>query len=161
MGNFEKIIQRLSQWFDRIAQAALALMMFVVVANILSRALVQSIPGTYEIAGYLGAVTIGFALAFCATKGRFVAVTIAVERLPQRAQAFISSIVDILSFGLFLVASWYCARLATDLWQAGELSPTLKFPFYPLIYATAVCCLLVSLVLLVNVFKSIAQVVRK
>lgn len=161
MDKFEKIIRWLSQWFDRVAQVALAIMMLVVVANILLRAVWQSLPGTYEIAGYLGAVAIGFALAFCAVKGRFVAITIVVERLPRRTQAIIGSIIDIMSVGLFMVAGWYCGKLATDLWHAGELSPTLKFPFFPLLYALAFCCLLLSLVLLVNVLKSLAQVVRK
>ena len=161
MGKFEKGIARLSQRFDQIAQVALAIMMMVVVANILLRAVWQSIPGTYEIAGYLGAIVIGFALAHCAVKGRFVAINILVERLPRRIQDIIGIIIGILSFGLFAVGAWYCGRLATDIWLAGEVSPTMRFPFFPLVYALAFCCLLLSLVLLMNVIKLFIQVTKR
>ena len=97
MGKFEKIIRWLSQWFDRVARGALVIMMLVVVSNVLLRAVWQSIPGTFEYVGYLGAVAIGFALAFCAVQGRHVAITVVVDRLPQRTQAIIGSIIGIMS----------------------------------------------------------------
>ena len=161
MDKFERIVHWLSQLSDRVARWALVIMMLVVVANILLRAVWQSIPGTFEYVGYLGAVVIGFALAFCAVQGRHVAITVVVDRLPQRTQAVIGSITGIMSVGFFVLAAWQCGKLATDLWHAGELSPTMRFPFYPLIYGVGFGCLLLSLVLLVNLLKSLAQAVRK
>jgi TRAP-type C4-dicarboxylate transport system permease small subunit len=161
MGKFERIIHLLSEWCDRVSRVALILMTFIVVLNILSRIVWQSLPGTYEIAGYLGAVVLGFALAWCGVKDRYVYIPIVVERLPKRTQAIIDSIIYLMSFGLFMLAALYCGKLATDLWQAGELSPTLRFPYYPLVYGISLGCLLLSLVLLVNVLKSLAQVVKK
>jgi len=138
----------------------LAVMMLVVVVNVLMRAVWQSMPGSFEIAGYLGAVVIGFALAHCAVKGRFVAITILVDRFQKRTRLIIGIITGIMSVGLFGLAAWHLGMLATDLWHAGELSPTLRFPHYPLIYAVAFGCLLLSLVLLVNVLKLLVQVVK-
>lgn len=161
MDRFNAVISRLSQWFDRVAQIALAMMMLVVVANILSRSVWQSFTGTYEIAGYLGAIVIGFALANCAAKDRFIAITIVFERFPNRIQDIINIIVSIMGLGLFIIASVYSAKMATDIYQAGELSPTMRIPFYPLIYVLAFCFLVLGLVLLMNIVKLIVKVVRK
>ncbi len=160
MDTFEKGIRLISQWFDRIAQVFLALMMLVVVVNVILRAVWQSMPGSFEIAGYLGAIVVGFALAHCGVKGRFVAITIIIDRLPKRSQAIIGIITGILSICLFFVAAWYCGKLATDIWHAGELSPTLRFSYFPLVYAVGFGCLLLSLSLLVRTLKLLIQVAK-
>ncbi len=133
MGKFETIIRSLSKWCDYIARVALILMAFIVVLNILSRIVWQSIPGTYEIAGYLGAVLLGFAMAHTGALDRYVDIALVVERFPKRTQGIIAGIVGILSFGLFMLAAVYCVKLTVDIWQSNELSPTLRFPYYPLV----------------------------
>jgi TRAP-type C4-dicarboxylate transport system permease small subunit len=161
MEKFEKSIRWLSQWFDKIAQIGLVLMMLVVVVNVLSRALWQSLPGTFEIAGYLGVIVVGFGLAYCGVRDGFVAITVVTERFSRRTQAIISIIVGILNVCLFLVGAWYLMKWATDMVHAGEVSPSLRFSFYPLVYICGLCCLLLSLVYLVKVLKVFVEVLKK
>ena len=161
MGIFETIIRSLSKWCDHIAKVALILMAFIVVANILARIVWQSIPGTYEIAGYLGAVMLGFAMAHTGVRDRYVDISLVVERFPKRAQGIIAGIVGILSFGLFMLAAVYSVKLTVDIWQANELSPTLRFPYYPLVGLVGFGCLLLSLALLVKALISFIQGERK
>ena len=155
MNNFERIVQWISSLFDRIAQWALAVTMVLLVANMLLRVVWRPIPGTYEISGYLGAVVIGFALAWCGVKGRHIAITVLTDRFPKRVNIITGVIIDILSFAFFILAAWQCYRLGTSMLQSGELSPDLRFPFYPLVYGVGLVCLLLGLVYLVNVIKSI------
>jgi hypothetical protein len=42
---------------------------------------------------------------------------------------------------------------AMDLQRIGEVSPTLKIPFYPVVYAAGVCCFIQCLVLVCDVVK--------
>jgi TRAP-type C4-dicarboxylate transport system permease small subunit len=161
MNKFERIVHRLSEWFDGVARMVLVITMLLVVVNILLRAVWKPIGGTYDYVTLLTGVLIPFALAYCALKRGFPAISILVDRLPQRTQAIVDSIVGILSIGFFAVASWRLVVLGTDLRQAGEVLATVRLPFYPLVYGTGFCCLLVILVLFVNLLKSLAQVVRK
>lgn len=161
MSGFERGISWVSEWFDRVARAALALMMGLVVGNILLRAVWNPIPGTYEFVGYLGAVVIPFALAYCAVRGGHVAVTILMDRLPRRTQAIIDSITGIIIVGFFAAAAWRLGAYATDMSQSGEVSPTMELPYYPLVYVTGLCILLLGLVQLVKLLKSLALAVRK
>jgi TRAP-type C4-dicarboxylate transport system permease small subunit len=161
MGKLERIFRSLSKWCDYIARVALVSMMLMAVLNIISRSVWQSIPGTYEIVGYLGAVVLGFAMAYTGALDRYVDIALVTERLPKRTQSILAGIIGILSFCLFMLAAIYCIKLAIDLWQAGELSPTLRFPYYPLIGIVGFGCLLLSLVLLVKALMSFIQGVGK
>ena len=154
MGKFEAIIRSLSKWCDYIARVALVLMALIVVLNILSRIVWQSLPGTYEIAGYLGAVMLGFAMAHTGALDRYVDIALVVERFSKRTQAIIGGIIGILCFGLFMLAAVYSINLTIDLWQAKELSPTLRFPYFPLVGVVGFGCFLLSLALLVKALNS-------
>jgi TRAP-type C4-dicarboxylate transport system permease small subunit len=161
MDRFEKFVSKTSFWFNRISQWALAVMMLVVIANMVTRLFGHPVPGTYEITGYLGAVVIGFALAWCGALGHHIALTMAVDKLPERPRAIVSIVTGILSVGFLLLAVWQLWRMGMDSMQMGELSPDLRFSFYPLIWGVALGCLLLSLVFLVNVLKTLTQEVRK
>ncbi len=161
MDQFERFVRWLSHWFDRIAQIALAVMMLLVIANMVTRIFGHPIQGTFEITGYLGAVVIGFALAWCGVLGHHIALTMAVERLPERPRTIIGIITGIMSFSFLIYGVWQLGQLGLDSLKTHELSPDLRFPYYPLVWGVALGCLLLSLVILQSVLKSLAQEVRK
>ena len=161
MNKLENVVRRISEWFDKVARGVLVIMMLVVVLNILLRAVWKPIGGTYDYVTILTGIMIPFAIAYCALQRGYPAISVLVDRFPQRTQAIIDSIVSILSIVYFAIASWQLALLGISIQQAGEVLPTLLWPFYPLLYITSLCCVLVILVLLVDLLKSITQVVRK
>lgn len=135
--------------------------MLLIVGNVLLRIVWKPILGTYDIVSFLGAVLISFALANCAAQKGHVAISIVVERLPQRAQAITDSITGLFSAVIFMVISWQSIVYATKLWQDGVLSATLLVPYFPLVYGVGFGCIMISLVLLADFFKSVTKAVKK
>lgn len=157
----ERVGCLLSRWLNWAAACALAAMMFLVCANVILRRFYRPILGTYEIVGFLGAAVISFGLAYTTVKKGHVAVELVVSRFSQRIQAVIGSITSFLSLALFALLAWRSVCYATNMSRAGELSQTLKIPFFPLVYGLAFACALVCLVVLVELFKSLAQAVKR
>ena len=54
---------------------------------------------------------------------------------------------------LFLIVAWQCIVLAIDMKAAGEVTPTLLLPFYPIVYCMAVCFFVLCLAILVDLFQ--------
>lgn len=59
-----KISEVLNKWFIWIGGAALLIMMGISCANMLLRPFRVPLKGAYELAGFLGALTIAFALGY-------------------------------------------------------------------------------------------------
>ena len=86
-----------------------------------------------------------------------VAVEIVVSRLSPSTQALISLITRMLGILLFALIAWECAHYGNDLKTAGEVSMTLRLPFYPVLYAIALAAAVVCLVIVSGIFKSKAN----
>ena len=161
MSRLRKITERLSYWFNWIAGGGLVLMMLLTCADVVMRSAGRPIPGTFEIVGFLGVVVAAFAIAYTQVLGGHVAIDYLVVRLPHRHQGIIRCITSLAGAGLFALLAWQSYLFAGNLWTSGEVSPTEKIPFFPFVYGLALACLPVSLLLLLDFFKSLAQVVRK
>jgi TRAP-type C4-dicarboxylate transport system permease small subunit len=157
---FERFINLLTKFCDRIAQAGVIAMLLLVFGNILGRKFWKPIFGAYDYVGFIGAVIVAFSIAYCAVKKGHIQVELLVERFPQRIQGVINSIIGILSLGLFFVITWQCAVYGSDMRRAGELSMTALAPFYPYIYGIAFGCALLCLVILIDLIKSVTKVVK-
>jgi TRAP-type C4-dicarboxylate transport system permease small subunit len=161
MTRFEAIIQSLSRVCDKIARGAVVAMMLIVVANISLRPIWRPIYGTYDVVMLLCSVVVAFALGHCAIQGGHVFVELFVQRLPPRAQAIINSITGILGFSLFAMIAWQCWVYGTDIWRSGEVSMSVRIPLYPFMYGVGFGCAVLSLVVLVDLIKSLTKVVGK
>jgi len=157
---FERMVSSLAQICDRIAQVAVVAMLFLVVGNILLRIVWKPILGTYDIAGFIGAILIGFAIAYCALEKGQIQVELLVARLPERAQGIIGSITGILSLGIFSLVTWQCIVLANDMRRVGEVSMSAHISFYPYIYGIAFGCGLLCVVILIDLIKSLVKVIK-
>jgi TRAP-type C4-dicarboxylate transport system permease small subunit len=157
---FDRMVRLLSKFCDQIAQAGLFAMFLLIFINILLRKFWKPIFGAYDYTCFISAIVIAFAMAYCAVQGGHTQVDLFVTRFSQRVQGIIGSIVGILSLGLFSLVTWQCIVLANDMRRSGEVSMTSLFPFHPYIYAVAFGCALLSLVILVDVIKSLVKAVK-
>jgi TRAP-type C4-dicarboxylate transport system permease small subunit len=139
------------------------IMMGVVTINVVLRFIWEPILGTYEVAGFLEAAVVSFALAGCVLEKRNIAITFVMDRIKhQRTRSVIEIMVRIIGIALILVIAWTCYHYALTVKNSGKVSPTLAIPFYPLIFGTAFGFLMVALVLLVDFFRSLpAQELRR
>jgi TRAP-type C4-dicarboxylate transport system permease small subunit len=161
MVKFEQIINLLSRYCDRIAQAAVMAMMILVVANILGRPLGYSIFGTIDFVGFINAILVGFALAWCAINRGHIEVEVVMNRLPQRVQSASAVFVNILGVFIFAIVTWQVALLGVDKFTQGEVSITALVPYYYFIFAMAFGCALLLMVVFINLIKSILKVVKQ
>jgi TRAP-type C4-dicarboxylate transport system permease small subunit len=157
---FERIIRPFIRICDYIAQAAVVVMMLLVVGNILLRIVWKPILGTYDLAGFIGAIIVAFAIAYCSLQKGHIQVEFLMERFSGRVQGIIGSVTGILSLGIFSLATWQCIVLANDMRRTGEVSMSAHISFYPYIYGVAFGCALLCLVILIDLIKSVVKAVR-
>ncbi len=148
--NFGQIVQRLN-----------LILLTKEFTNFLLRYIGQSIPGTFEIVGYLGSVIVAFSIAYTQLLGGHIAIDWVVARFPANIQTWFKIIVSLVGAALFTLIAWQSWRFAGDLWLSGEVSPTQKIPFFPFVYGIALASVPVVLILLLDFIKQIIQVVRK
>ena len=132
-------------------------MMGLTCADIVLRLFRHPILGTYEVAGFLGAVVASFAMAQTTIERGHVAVQVIVARFSPRVQEVIYVITHLLSLLLFALLAWECIRYGNDLWTSGEVSMTLQLPFFPVLYGIALSAAIVCLVLLVDILQVMAR----
>ena len=148
---FEKTITGFSSLFNMVASAALVAMMLLTCSDVFMRYLFNSpITGTYDLVGLLGAVLASFAMPYTMLKKGHVAVEILIQSLSRGKQLVIETFTHLLGISLFLVLVWQAILLSRDMKAAGEVTPTLLLPFYPILYCMAVCFFGLCLAILVN-----------
>ena len=140
----------LSAVMNQIAVLALIFMMFLTCGDIILRLFRHPIPGTYEIVGFLGALIVGFALSHTTIQKGHVAVELLVDRFSEPVQRGFFLVTQCLNLVLFIFITFELFRYAGDMKRAGEVSLTLKIPYFPVLYGIACSTGLVCVVLLIE-----------
>jgi len=161
MARLETIINALNRWLSWVAGGLLVTMMLINVVNMLMRAVYVPFFGSVEVICFIAALVAAFTLGYTQLYKGHTRVDILVSRFPPRVQAIIDSIMFFIGMVLFGVATWQIVKLATRYWELGSVSETLHIIFFPLIYAVALGCALLCLVLLLDFLKSLAQAVKR
>jgi TRAP-type C4-dicarboxylate transport system permease small subunit len=161
MNRLERFVYFVSRWLNWVGAAALIIMLILVCGNILGRVFSHPIKGVFELVGFLGGALSACAMGFTQMRRGHISVEIVIIRVRPRIRAIIESITSIISVVLFALIAWQHAEFATATWKAGEVSETLKIPFFHLIYGVAFGCAVFCLVLLVDFFKAFSKAVKK
>lgn len=142
-----RYMARIATAVNCIASAAIVLMMLVTAGDVVLRFFRFSLPGAYEIIGFLGALVIAFSLPYTAVKKGHIAVDFLVPHLPRRVRIVIHSINSLISLCLFALIAWQSILYGMVLKANGSVSPTLGMPIYPFVYGVASGCILLCPVL--------------
>lgn len=161
MERITKAVTRICRFFDVIAGWGAFALMVLVVGNVILREVIKKpILGTYEYVGFLAALVIGLALAYCAIQDGHIAVTFLMERFPLKIQAIAEVIIGLISLGFLVLAAWHTGLYAHSMVLSGEVSPTTEVIFYPYIYLVAFSLLVLAVVVLLKVIKNIGKGVK-
>jgi TRAP-type C4-dicarboxylate transport system permease small subunit len=152
-----RLTSRSSKILNWVAGWSLVGMMFLTCADIILRLFRRPILGTYEIVGFLGAIVAGFALAQTTIERGHVAVQVVVTRFSPQIQKIIYLITHVLSIFLFALLAWECVQYGNDFRASGEVSLTLRMPFYPVVYGVAFSAVVVCLVLFVDILQVVTK----
>jgi len=150
----ERIVSYLSRFFMIIGGVALLLLVFLATGNVTLRLFHMPYAGTYEIVAFLGALVTAGALAHTQRRRDHIMVDIITDRFPPIVKRVLNVISDLLAALLFGIASWQIYRWGDKLKVSGELSETMQIRFYPFVYLTAAGFALLTLVLLLQMFRA-------
>ena len=149
----DKFLTRVSKILNAIGGSALTFMMFLTVADVLMRAGGRPILGTYEIVGLALALVIGFAIPKVSMDRGHVFMEFLVEKLPANWRAVFNTFTRVLCIVLFIIIGYNLFSVGNEFHTSGEVSPTLKLPFFPVAYGVGVCCFIEVLVFVNDIIK--------
>jgi TRAP-type C4-dicarboxylate transport system permease small subunit len=142
-----------SKILSHISGAALTFMMFLTVADVLLRAGGHPILGAYEIVGLSLALVIGFSIPKVSLDRGHVYMEILLEKLPGQRKAVLNTFTRVLCIILFLIIGYNLFLIGNEFHRSGEVSSTLKIPFFPISYGVGVCCFLECLVFTFDIVR--------
>jgi TRAP-type C4-dicarboxylate transport system permease small subunit len=149
------IVFRLSKWMNVISGVALVFMILITVADVILRSFRTPIVGTFELVAFSGAVVIGFSLPFTSWLKGHIYVDFFILGLSPGPRKIVNVVTRCLGIGLFLVIASNLLILGMELYNSGEVSPTLHLPFYLVVYGIGVCAFAQCLVLACDIIKII------
>ncbi len=142
-----------SKALNLIAGVTLTFMMCLTVADVLLRATGHPIIGTYEIVALCLAVVIGFGIPKVSLDKGHVYMEFLLEKLSPRNKNIMNTFTRVLVIILFIFIGYNLFNVGAEFRASGEVSPTIKLPFYPVAYGVAVCCFLECFVFIFDIVK--------
>lgn len=154
MVHFEKLISRISWLLNLVPSVLIIVMTFLIFVDVFLRYIFnRPLTYTYDMVCIMLVVIASLAMPYTTLVKGHVAVDILMLRLSKRKQLIIDTITHIISIVLFLTISWQCFIFAQDFKTAGEVTPTIYFPVYPILYAMSLCFSFSCLVILLNLLE--------
>jgi TRAP-type C4-dicarboxylate transport system permease small subunit len=142
-----------SKILNFIAGITLTLMMLLTVADVSLRAAGHPIIGTYEIVALSLAVVIGFGIPKVSLDKGHVYMEFLLEKLSPRGKDLMNIFTRLLVLVLFIFIGYNLFNVGAEFHASGEVSPTIKLPFYPVAYGVGVCCFLECFVFIFDIVR--------
>jgi TRAP-type C4-dicarboxylate transport system permease small subunit len=90
-----------------------------------------------------------------------IRIDLLLERLPPRIRYVVDSVMDLIGFVFFAIISWQTIIFTKANFETGELSEVLRLPITPFASVVAIGCIALTLVLLLDLVKSVFKAVGK
>jgi tripartite ATP-independent transporter DctM subunit len=157
----DKIAVPLSRFLDQIGRAILALMVLLITTDVILRYFFnRPIKGSYELIEFMMVTLVFFGLAFTQTKKGHISITLLTVKLSSARQAVIRSATYLLCLFTFLTITWRGIVDAGSLRLDGVTSDLLMIPIFPFMWVVVLGSALLSFVFLIDVIKSINDVIN-
>jgi TRAP-type C4-dicarboxylate transport system permease small subunit len=150
---FVDAVVRTSKILNIIAGAALTVMMFLTVLDITLRIFGFPIVGVYEIVGLLLAFVIGFGIPTVSLNRGHVYMEFVLNALSKRGKAIMNTFTRILCIGIFILIAINLYGVGNEFRLSGEVSSTIKLPFFPMAWGVGICCIIECFVFVVDIIK--------
>ena len=148
---FDIFLKGVNKVLTVIGGTALTIMMLLTVSDVILRAFGHPILGAYELVALLLAIVIGFTIPKVSLDKGHVIMEFLLEKLSSNGKAIMITFTRLLCIGLFAIVSYNLFLIAKEFNLSGEVSSTLKIPFYPIAYCVGVCCFIECLVLVSDI----------
>ena len=157
-------LQRVSKVAAIIAAVVLAAMMLLTVADVTGRYFFNSpVKGTWEIIGLLLVCAGTWGLGYCQVQKGHISITVLIERFSRRVQAIIRSVTYLIGLVGFSLLCWRMFLMAIRYLTTMKeyVTETLEIPYPPFMFMLSIGAGIMSLILIVDLVRSLAEVVRK
>ena len=161
MAFFWKIILWILDKMKIIGAACLVGMMLLTCVDVVGRAFGHPIFGSVEIVGFLATLAVVMAMPYTHQVQGHIGVEIVVRLFSEKTQTIIDICTGIVSLILFAVVTWRMTVYANTMKASGEVSMNLELPEHLVIYATAVCLLIFTLIILQDLINNIRKLKSK
>lgn len=155
MNALEKVTLFLNRLLIWIGGCFLVAMIVLTCTNIFLRLVWVPVKGTFELMGYFGAITTAFALGYTQIKKGHISVDVLILSFSDKTRRILDVINSLICMVFFSFVAWQITKYAGILRSTGEVTETLRFPYYPFTYAVAAGCGVLALVFLTEFVKSI------
>ncbi len=147
------MLRFVSRLLNSIAGIALTFMMFLTVADVLLRAGGHPIIGTYEIVALLLALVIGFGIPQVSLDRGHVYMEFLLDKFSKRGRKVMHTFTRVLCLIMFAFIGYNLLSVGAAYKVSGEVTATIKLPFYPVVYGVAVCCFLECCVFIFDIIR--------
>lgn len=134
-------VLRIVDWLNRVlvwgACAVLLVTMVMAVVNMIGRPLKMPVQGSFELMGLGGALIVALTLGYSQESRSHISVDILFNTFPARLKTICIATGDLVCAAFFGIAAWQMARFGHKIYTSGEVSETLGWPVYPVVYAVA------------------------
>src|SRR5512139_2255085 len=134
---------------------ALVALTLLATANVGLRIVRAPVSGTYEIVSFLGAIVTAGALGYTQKRKDHIVVDILSDRFPAPVKRALDGASHAVTLVLFSIVSWQTFAWGRRLMESGELSETLKVPFYPFVFLVSAGFAALALTLLLDLLETV------
>jgi TRAP-type C4-dicarboxylate transport system permease small subunit len=154
LSRFEICIVAVSKVLNIIAGTALTAMMFLTVTDVILRAFGAPIIGTYEVVGLLLGLVIGFGIPQVSLDRGHIYMEILINMISSKSgKKILNTTTRILCIILFILLGYNLFGVGNEFRISGEVSPTIKLPFFLMAYGIGICCFIECFVFIVDILK--------
>jgi TRAP-type C4-dicarboxylate transport system permease small subunit len=151
-------LERLSELLRRglMIAGGVALLALTLLAtmNVALRIFQVPLSGTYEVVSFLGAIVTAGALGYTQKRKDHIVVDILSDKFPSKVKGVLDRVNYVLIFVFFVIVSWQTFVYGKRLLQTGELSETLKIPYYPFVFLVSIGFAVLALTIFLDLIET-------
>lgn len=148
-------IRKTDAFFYAVAGVVLIVMVLVTLFDVILRNFGHPITGSMEIIQYGGALVFGFSVPYATFLKAQVQVDLVTEKLKPKVQKTVTILTRLAGLFLFLFICYNFFMYGLDVMKTGELSPSFKIPYYPIVFSLSLSFLLQSLTIFLDLMEVI------
>lgn len=161
MEPFWRFIDRVLELMKIVGATCLVGMTFLTCADVIGRLFGYPIFGSVEIVGFMATLAVVMALPYTHKVQGHIGVELLVRLFSEKTQTKIEICTGILSLALFAIVTWRLWIYGNTMKESGEVSMNLELPEHYVIYVSAFCLLVFTLIILQDVLSNIRKLRTK
>lgn len=149
-----KLIHAVTKVLLAVSAAVLTMMMLLTAVDVVRRYVFRlPIPGAFELAEYMMAFIIPFAIAYCAAQNGHVSVELFFKKLPYFLKNIIQFVISFVTLVFAAIMTWQNFLYIGETYRDRLVSSVLLIPSYPFIIPVAIGLGIYALAVLIQIFQ--------